>query len=454
MLEVFKPTQNRGALLFLSALFLLPLIINPVVSLNFNDVFLTIKAIWTLAVILPSAVYLIWCNRHWVDRRAAGLLAGWLGWVVVASLLSGKGTLLLTGAPDRLQGLPVYFTYALIALAAYQWSKNDPQVAELLSGTLSWLAVPLGIYVALQYYGIAGVISGNATEGISATISGATLGNRGYLAGCIALLLPLAATVASQSRWKLLFVFLIGFGLTASATRGAFLAAAAGYLLWIIQGNVRQYPVHLALVVGLLIPLPHLTAGQADRRTFDSSNGGQTMTDSSGRAPLWNTALYGIRLRPLFGWGTGQLLNVMVQRPDTRLLSEMKAQVAGRTAARLPRTQDAPLNWRLTGGSKNPELFTESTNAVHNEYLEYALAYGIPAALIFAAVLLLGLKRAWKKSPWAAASIAAYLIYLLTWPETIRFAPLAWAILGVALASGTIRKRTSEINTHDSEVNP
>ena len=436
-----KPTHNSSVFLFLFALFFLPLAINPVVSLNFNDVYLNIKAIWTLAVILPSAAYLIWRNRYRVDRLVIMLLAGWLGWVVVAGLLSGQGTTLLTGAPNRLQGLPIYFTYALVALAAYLWSKNDAQVGILLPLTLSWLAVPLGIYVALQYYGFAGVISGNATGGVLANVSGATLGHRGYLAGCMALILPLAATVASQSRWKLLLVFLIGFSLTASMTRGTLIAAAAGYVLWMVQGNIRRYPVHLALVLGLLAPLPHLTAGQADFRAFDSSNGGQPIADSSGRIRFWNTALYGIRLRPLLGWGTGQLLNVMAQRPDAQVLKEFNIDLTGRTAVRLPRTQDAPLNWRITGGNRKPEGLNESINVAHNEYLEYALAYGIPATLLFLALFLLGFIRAWKRLPWAAASVATYLTYLLTWPETVRFAPLAWAVLGIALASDAVLKR-------------
>ncbi|MGY2894855.1 O-antigen ligase family protein [Deinococcus sp. UYEF24] len=437
-----KPTRNRAELLFLLALFFLPLVVNPVLSLNFNDVFLNIKPIWTLAVILPSAAYLIWHNRSQIDKLTLGLLIGWLAWVVVAGILSGKELLLLTGAPDRLQGLPIYATYALVTLAAYLWSKDNARAGELLKGMLAWLAVPLGVYVALQYYGVSGIISGNATAGVSATIAGATLGNRGYLAGCMALLLPLAATVASQSRWKLLFVFLIGFSLTASVTRGALIAAAVGYVLWMMQGNVRRFPVHLALVLGLFSPFPRITAGQADLRLFGSAEDQQTITDSSGRTPLWNTALYGIRLHPFFGWGPGQLLNVMAQRPDTQLLSEMKTQIAGRTLVRSPRSLDAPISWRLTGGGKKPELVTQPVNAVHNEYLEYALDYGIPAALAFTAVFLLGFMRAWNRLPWAAAAIAAYLIYLLTWPETVRFAPLAWAVLGVALASDTPLKRT------------
>ena len=430
-----KSISSGPVLLFLLSLFLLPLVINPVISLDFNDVFLNVKAVWILAVVLPAAAYLAYQRWGKVDHQVVWLFAFWLGWIVLADILNSRGWLILTGAPNRLQGLPVYLTYGLVALAAYLWSRREAKAGEQFVKVLSWLTVPLGVYVALQYYGIAGIISGNATGGVSATLAGATLGNRGYLAGCVALLLPLTATFASRSRWGLLCVFLAGFSLTASLTRGALLAAAIGYICWIIQGNAKRYSLHLALLLGLLTPLPHLTAGQADLRLFGSTKGQQAVTDDSGRQPLWNTALYGIRLRPLFGWGTGQLLNVMAQRPDSQLLSELKVRAAGLTIVRLPRVAGGPLRWRTTRGTSKPALISQPVDAVHNEYLEYAFTFGIPAAIAFIALYLTGFLRAWKRLPWAAASVAAYLVYLLTWPETVRFAPLAWAILGFALAA-------------------
>ena len=430
-----KISPNSSVLLYLLALFALPLIINPVISLNFNDVFLNIKAVWILAVVLPAAAFLAYQQRGKVDRRVVWLFAFWLGWIVLAGILNSRGWLTLTGAPNRLQGLPIYLTYGLVALAAYLWSRREAKAGEQFVKALSGLTVPLGVYVALQYYGIAGIISGNATGGVSATLAGATLGNRGYLAGCVALLLPLTATFASRSRLGLLCVFLAGFSLTASLTRGALLAAAIGYICWIIQGNAKRFQIHTALVLGLLTPLPHLTAAQLGTRSFGSGAGQQQLNDDSARAPLWNTALYGIKLRPLFGWGTGQLLNVMARRPDSQLLSELKIQAAGLTVVRLPRVSGGPLRWRATRESFKPTLISQPVDAIHNEYLEYAFTFGIPAAMTFIFLYLLGFFRAWKRLPWAAASLAAYLVYLLTWPETIRFASLAWAILGFALAA-------------------
>ena len=42
----------------------------------------------------------------------------------------------------------------------------------------------------------------------------------------------------------------------------------------------------------------------------------------------------------------------------------------------MSRIQGAPLVWRLTDGGKKPELVIQPVDAVHNEYLEYAFAYG------------------------------------------------------------------------------
>ena len=434
MLRRLKRSDLSSGGLFLFALFLLPLLINPVVSLNFNDVFLNVKVIWTLVIILPSAAYLIWNNFRPLDSLTVKLVGGWLGWLILAGLLSGRGWLLATGAPNRLQGLPIYLTYALTALASYCWSRNVPQAGEQLLKALSWLMVPLGIYVILQYYGVAGVISANAFNGVEATVAGATLGNRGYLAGCIAMLLPLAAAFASRSRVGLLCMFFAGFSLTASQTRGAILAAVIAYVLWMLQGNARKYLLHTALLLGLLLPLIPLTTDQASLRGFGSGTGEQELTDGSGRAPLWHTAVYGIELRPLFGWGPGQLLDVMAARSDSALLRELKILPSNRTFLRLPRSKGTLLAWRSVDANKAKRI-SQTVNAVHNEYLEYAFTYGVPAALLFLTLFLVGIMRAWKRVPWAVASLAAYLTYLLTWPETVRFAPLAWAVLGIALAS-------------------
>ena len=41
--------------------------------------------------------------------------------------------------------------------------------------------------------------------------------------------------------------------------------------------------------------------------------------------------------------------------------------------------------------------------------------------------------------PWLCGAIVAYVAYLCLWPEVLRFAPVAWTLVGAAWASGELR---------------
>jgi len=75
------------------------------------------------------------------------------------------------------------------------------------------------------------------------------------------------------------------------------------------------------------------------------------------------------------------------------------------------------------------------TDKVHNEYLDYALTYGIPAALIFIFILGSAIWKSRFSAPGLSAGLIAYAAYLFTWPEIVRFAPIAWFMMGLALAA-------------------
>ncbi|MFC6661856.1 hypothetical protein [Deinococcus multiflagellatus] len=70
---------------------------------------------------------------------------------------------------------------------------------------------------------------------------------------------------------------------------------------------------------------------------------------------------------------------------------------------------------------------------VHNEFLDYALTFGVPAALLFFLIIFTGVSRNMADVLGLSATLISYGVYLTTWPEIVRFAPLAWFILGVAL---------------------
>ncbi len=329
---------------------------------------------------------------------------------------------------------PVYLTYAATMLGVFGWIRLNPQ-AQRHVPKLAWMVLPLGLYAAGQYYGLLDVPGGPKDIGVAALDVGTTMGHRGYFAGLLAVVLPLALQYAKQSRWGCLLVFLMAFSFAASLSRGPILGAVAAYLYWVVVGrNWRVWGVHLALTLGVAATLPTLTAHQMSTRALGGS--GQAVSDNSDRTVLWNSALKGVRERPLLGWGQGQLINIMATRPDAALIEEKKIDTGQQRLTRMPRMPDQAITWRVSKAGQRDELIVHTTNAVHNEYLEYALNFGIPAALAFAALLVLGIWRG-RFLPWAGASVLAYAVYLLTWPETLRFAPIAWAVLGVALAAPT-----------------
>ena len=104
-----------------------------------------------------------------------------------------------------------------------------------------------------------------------------------------------------------------------------------------------------------------------------------------------------------------------------------------------------PPEFRLVNQDGKVETVILPINKVHNEYLDYALTYGVPAALLFMAVLGRAIWSSRLVAPGMAAALIAYGVYLATWPEIIRFAPLAWFLLGVALAAGEEKRKTGHL---------
>lgn len=421
--------------IFMIALFVLPLIVNFDVLMSYDDVFLIPKLYWLLGVILPVSIYIVFIYRDSVNKKVAGITLVWLSLCVIGFCMGLRPEIALKGLDGRLNGLGVYFSYALILLSGYVLSVICCRNFAKLFQYLIWMVLPLCLCAVAQYYGFIGIIGGEKQVGVAASAVGATLGNRGYFAGLLCVLFPLILEYSKKSRWGRLLLFLICFSFTASLSRGPILAALLGFIYWIIVGkNWIQWKAAVIILIGFLAPLPQITENQQDLRLFNSESGGQSLSDNSARSILWNSALKGIKEKPIFGWGQGQLLNIMSTRPDNILLSEEGIDVSQyQEIRRLSRQPNKPIEWYAVGKDGKRSIIKHNIEAVHNEYLEYALNFGIPAALAYTALLILGIWRG-RYIPWAGASVLAYAGYVFTWPETLRFAPIAWAILGVALA--------------------
>ena len=450
-----KASHSFAFILLLFALFSLPLVINPVVAMSFDEVYLHPKLLWIYAVILPAALLVVWEGRaHLRWTVATGLLAALAGWLTLVSLTVRPFQLALSGPADRGDGLLMHLIYVATALAGWVWWQTGSVNRASLLRFAACGGGLLALTNILQQLHLIGIPGEGAWQGVSATLLGGFQGNRGYLGGTVALLLPLVLSgrfPREKAQSTLLFIsgVLLAWALIGSATRGAWLAGALGLLTLAWWGHFRSLwkPVltGLALFAGSSVVMPHLIEGKyvASRSFGDQS---QALTDSSGRGGLWSIALKGVLEKPVLGWGAPALWRVMITIPDEELLREN--QVTPSRFKSIKRVTYDPLHppeFRLVNQDGKVETVILPINKVHNEYLDYALTYGVPAALLFMAVLGRAIWSSRLVAPGMAAALIAYGVYLATWPEIIRFAPLAWFLLGVALAAGEEKRKTGRL---------
>lgn len=433
--------------LLLLALWVLPLLINPVVALSFDEVYLAPKVLWIYAALLPSALLVLWRYRGALRhlRGPLVLLSAWGGWLVLSTLLNRSGWPGWWGTPDRADGVLMHLTYGALLLAGLAWARSEaqaPQVfgrAALLGGAL------LALTNVLQQVGLMGVPGDGALSGVLASLYGGTMGQRGYMGGVLALLLPVGVVALGQRpRWApgWLAVVLISWAWAGSFTRGSWLAGALG-LVWLLVWARPRPPLRAwgAVVLGVSLCVATV-AVRGEGRAFslfgDSSD--QALADSSGRGVLWRSALFGIPQRPVLGWGTPALWQAMNGRPARELLADFgQPDLAG--IRRLNSGPTEAPRFMVAHRDGTRELVTLPINKVHNEYLDSALTYGLPAALLFAALLGMAIWSGRVLLPGLSAGLVAYAAYLLTWPEIVRFAPLAWFMMGLALLGHGARQR-------------
>lgn len=438
---------NPSSLLLL-ALFVLPLLINPVVALSFDEVFLTPKVLWIYAVLLPTALLVLW-RGHRLLKPFLGvlvLLAVWVAWLILSTWINGAGWFGWWGATDRADGVWMHLIYAVLLLAGLIWTgsgvraRNLFERAVLVGGTL------LALTNVLQQVGMLGIPGAGAVAGVDATPYGGTLGHRGYMGGALALLLPIVVVACAQrpqNVWRWLAVALIAWGWAGSFTRGPWLAGVAGLIWLLIWGRSRLGTRSwIAVVTGILLCTSTAIIREQGRPFSFKGGTAQSITDSSQREVLWKSAILGTHRSPITGLGTPALWRVMSTRPDNELVEEFGVL----DVAHIRRISISPTNapsFVVTHRGGEGKIVTLPVNKVHNEYLDYAVTYGILAGVLFTALLLWSAWSGRHSVPGISAGLIAYAVYLVTWPEVIRFAPIAWFMMGIALASATAQTPSS-----------
>jgi hypothetical protein len=320
---------------------------------------------WGLAATGPAALRV---------PRALGLVAaGIVGWAALSQTSLRPDAVMLAG------GL------ALIVMAAS--FGRDPELAgQLQAAVLAAAALSAGIGLA-QYFG--------ASAGMSPWINAAQAGEayanlrqpNQYATLCwIGAALVLFGTFRLPRWAAAVLLVLLAAGSAASVSRtGLFQGLALTLLAAIWNGPERRERMVLCAIAALayfaaalLLPLllDSLTGAMPARTLWGRLGGGQPC---SSRLVLWSNVLHLIALKPLTGWGWGEL---DFAHFDT-----------------------------LYAGPR----FCDILDNAHNLPLHFAVELGVPVA---AAGCGLAIWWAWRQRPWA---------------ERVPLRQLAWALLTVIL---------------------
>lgn len=414
---------------FLVALAVLPLIVLPDSSLGGESVFLVPKLAWLAVVMAPAALALAW--RGGVRVRPLVAPALLLGWMFVASFAHDDTWRSLAGRVERYDGAFAHVGLLVCALGGSALSAHGRR--RSLGSALAVSGLIVSLVSVAQRVGLVPSLATQRKSILLVDMPGSLIGNRGYTACFVAAMLPFVMERALVARGRPRIAWSGGVVVCALAiglgwTRGASLAAIAAAVAFVVTSRgTRSRAASLAAIaaVGLVIGTVSVPS------EGDASAGRSFSSSDSGRGVLYRASLTGISNSPVFGLGAGGVLRAIFDAPPATVLRWAHIDA---TNARVDPTSTAG-HLIITGSGRDGSAvrYENITTKSHNELLDYAVSYGLPAALLAATTFVLALFRA-RRDAALFASLIGSAAGLLTWPQVMRTAPVLWVVLGFALS--------------------
>ena len=412
------------------ALGVLPLVIVPNTALGGETVFLVPKLVWLAVVLVPASLLLV--RKNTVDVRALTIPALLVMWMFVASLLHDDRWRSIAGRSERYDGALAHTGLLICSLGGAALIALGRRRA--LGMALARGAIAVAVVSIAQRIGVVPALASQDRSILLVDMPGSLIGNRGYTACFLAAMLPFAIERAQATSVRRRAGWILGVSLVAGAvglgwTRGASIAAIVALLAYVAAARgTRRSAAAIAgvaiagLIVGTVFAPSTRTGGSAGH-VLSSAN--------SGRGVLYRAAVAGISRNPIVGLGAGGVLRALSDTDPNTVLrwANLEAQTA--------RVNQASTAGHLVIDGERADgsmvRYDSITTKAHNELLDYAVSYGIPAALLAAAMFVLALVRV-RRDAALFASLVGAAAGMLTWPQVMRTAPILWALLGAALA--------------------
>lgn len=358
--------MNIARKVTLGALFLVPFL-GLVIASDLFFPFITGKGFWFRILIEIAAggwLVLMAFSSQYRPRISliTGCFVALVAWMFVADLFAVNPHKAFWSNFERMDGfvtlihLLLFFLVAGSVFTRSLWQK----------WWLTFLAAA-GIvctYALLQLAGVFPIHQGGVRVD-------ATMGNAAYLAAYLLFVIAIAGWQASVARGHLRYALILlipaaTFILFESATRGAILGALVGVIVaagfWTLQAGSQGRKIGASIAVAVLV----IVGGFFVVRDTEFVRGDPTLArlasislaDGATRFTIWELALKGATERPVFGWGHEGFNNVFNK------------------------------NFKASLYAQEPWF-----DRAHNIYMDWLIAGGVPALLLFLA-LMGGLLRA------------------------------------------------------------
>ncbi|MFA4955033.1 MAG: O-antigen ligase family protein [Patescibacteria group bacterium] len=403
--------------IFLFFLALLPGVMEFTAEFPYEPPKILLLLIGSVACLIIGSWYFFKAGRlsAWVARLNRLDLAVALLFVALAlsSILSVNPAASFFGTYERSTGLLFYASLTLVYFALRTWAKDADW--RIFAVTTSFVAGLIAVYGILQWFGIdlsylhhAFPIYGRSGP----TRAFSTLGHPNFLGAYLAMALPICLVVWKESRRRSFryvailsaLLAICAVGLTYS--RGAWLAAVAAILVYVVLGKLRsrRWYFGFAALIGVLALTVALGLFTFRPFLMRSSNSflyrvGATADFSQGstlaRVAEWKYAAELIPRRPILGYGIDTYENYSI----LRVKNENE------------RNRDYAV--------PDPSI----ADRLHNIFFDVLWAAGLAGLMLFIAVCILAaqrlsqqLKHSGSRS-WVAAvagALAAYLVAGLT----------------------------------------
>lgn len=337
------------------------------------------------------------------------LLAAFLSWGAIASVVAVDPLHAWIGTPDRRFG---WLTWLLCGALFLVGRSAELRLRRAVIWGFVVGAIGLGCYTLAETIGLAIDVD------FAGGRRGGPLGQPAYLGAAAALVTPIAAGVSADREaapgWRLAGGAGAALGLVTlllSQSRAAWLGALAGGIVWMVWGRRRPLgrPASATVAASALLgPVLVVVAVPALRRRITSSLEAGGVVD--GRLDEWRIGLRAISRAPVLGYGPEGYRTVFGAAVDDAYVIEWGRDVV--------------------------------TDRAHSGPLDVALAFGVPGAAIYLALLaVMGLaavtviRTAEPVSTGLAVGVVAYAVQQLFLFPLSELDPLFWLAAGLVCSA-------------------